>query len=436
MRCKMQKLTNESKEKLYEQLGFQFEMHNEENSYDNIFKAIGVGGIVTDLCIVFDLDDSLVVEYIKKYILQLILEESINFVCSEKDLLRAFSDEPLLDTTIGEILEEILNEVDFTLSEKFTQYFIDTLKKTDDKFNGENIRFNEQNKSDKERMPVSVYPFSERTNTLYPLYFRYYVNKIRSIKPRYWDKDTVPENIVSDLLIHYKQFMGLLIGFENNINPTRDIIELERNTDIFFLLKLASVLPVEKLKDFSKKKRRNYLIALSSITLIEDIRLKLYFAEELIFSSNEDMLLRSHGGYSLLYKLNFLVIPLLKIFIKEKIKIPYGTLTVRSLEADKEEGRRLKNIKKSLYIYKVLHHPYCYEVPDLNVSLDEINYSNSFFELYKKVNKIRGYREELSWEVIESCFQCIIRKPEFLYEYIEYEAMDFMFSGKKLALDK
>ncbi|WP_312094226.1 hypothetical protein [Niallia sp.] len=437
----MPKLTKKLKEELYSELGFQFSGIDEIN-YENIFKAIDLGEKFKEFAKFFELDETVYGDIIKKYVLHLILEESVNIVKAEIDLVREFPDEPLLDSSFGEILENVLNNVDFSQSEDFKHYFIETLKKEDNRLKDDKaILIEDFDEGSRESMPVTLYPFSERSNTLFRLYFMNYVNKKKPIKPRYWDKDTVPEILLEDLIIHYKQYTNLLKGFGREINPTRDLLEIERETNIFYLLKLISIISIERIEKLSKKDRKKYFKALSSITLIEDIPLKLYLAEQLINDKNESILLKSKVGYNLLFKQNFLYIPLLTMFLKEKINAPHGVLTVKSTEIDKDVARRLGILKKALYVYKILQSVQCYRVSDLEMdSLLRFNknsykYSSIFFELYKKTSKIKDIREKLSKEVTDDCFQFILKRKEALYDYLEYESFDFIKNGEKLYLE-
>lgn len=277
----MQIISIELKKALYGELGFQFNISNDELSYEKILKKVKLGSKFNEVCESLDLEPLLVEEYIKKYVLHLILEEAINLSGLEIESISNFSDEPLLDTTIGEILENLATKMFFIESDHFCQYLSEATKKYNFQRSNEKIVWN------KESYLVDgisyCLPFTERSYSLFPIYYNNFVNKIRPIKPRSWDKNIDPENFFSDLKIHYNQFTCLLTGYDSEINPTRDILEFERETDLFFLLKIYSMLPTEKIDKFpTDKEKRNYLKALTTVSLVEDIRLKLYLAEQMI----------------------------------------------------------------------------------------------------------------------------------------------------------
>lgn len=244
----MQKLTKKLKEELYKELGFQFKSN--ESSYTDILVAIELGEKFKQVCEGLDLEADVVEGYIKKYVLQLILEEATTLSLQELDVARSFSDEPLFDTTIGQLLEDMQNEMQYVHSERFQSYLNDTLKRENiQDIDEESYLLSHNLDEGNESLKNLTYPFTERDHTLFPLYFRRFVNKQRPIKPRL-DKDFDKESFPSDLLTHYYQFLNLFNVHGNGINPTRDILEMERETDIYFLLKVWSLLPKDKLSKF------------------------------------------------------------------------------------------------------------------------------------------------------------------------------------------
>lgn len=374
----MQRLTNKLKAELYKELGFQFK--SRERSYVDILEAVNLGEKFKDVCNGLDLEAAVVEEYIKKYVLHLILEEAATLSQQELDLAISFPDEPLHDKTIGELLEDMQNEMQYVLSERFQSYLHENFK----------MEYVPDVDEETELNKNFIYPFTERDNTLFPFYFKRFVNKQRSVKPRL-DKDFDKESFPVDLLTHYYQFIELLNDQDNGINPTRDILEMERETDIFFLLKAWSLLPSDHINSFKFKKDKNkYLKVLASFSLIEDIRLKLYFTEQFIKEDNSFPFIKGQG-YIELFILIFLYVPLLKEYLIENIKTPKGKLSIKSDElTEKEEVSRLREVKKKLFLYHTLKEAAGYKLTDLrgesifHIDESRINYSEDFIEFYVK----------------------------------------------------
>ncbi|WP_088311971.1 hypothetical protein [Bacillus cereus] len=357
------------------------------------------------------------------------------------DIIRSFSDEPLFDTTIGELLEDIQNKIHYVQSEGFQSYLCDILKLDNiQDIDEKTFPFSDNLSEGNEVFKNLIYPFSERHHSLFLFYFNKFVNKQSPVKPRP-DKDFDKESFVQDLIIHYNQFTKLLYGYGNVINPTRDILELERETDIYFLLKTCSLLPKDKLDKFKyKKDKNNYLKVLASLSVIEDIRLKLYFIEQFIKEDNSFSFTKGKG-YIELFVLIFLYVPLLKEYLLDEIRAPKGVLSIKSDEvSDKEEASKLKGIKKKLFLYQSLKCASGYKLTDLRYEsvfqIDEskVNYSEEFIEFYKKVKKVNGFRREFCKEAIEDLFKIIRKEPDSIEAYLYYIAREFVHQGEYLAL--
>lgn len=435
----MQRLTNKLKAELYKELGFQF--RSNERSYADILEAVNLGEKFKDVCDGLDLEAAVVEEYIKKYVLHLILEEATTLSQQELSLAISFPDEPLLDTTIGESLEDMQNAMQYVLSERFQSYLHENLK-VENVHDVDEESCLEGQKIDEgaELFKNFTYPFTERNHTLFPFYFKRFVNKQRSVKPRL-DKDFDKESFPLDLLTHYYQFIELLNDNGIGIIPTRDILEMERETDIFFILKAWSLLPIDYLNKFKfKKDKYNYLKVLASFSLIEDLRLKLYFIEQFIKEDNSFPFIKGQGYFEL-FILIFLYVPLLKEYLIENIKAPKGELSIKSDEvSEKEEVSRLREIKKKLFLYHTLKGDAGYKLTDLRdesiFQIDEsrINYSEDFIEFYKKVKKVNGIRRQFSKAAIDDLFETIRVKPDLIEAYFYYIAREFATDGENLAL--
>lgn len=434
----MQRLTNKLKAELYKELGFQFK--SRERSYVDILEAVNLGEKFKDVCDGLDLDATVVEEYIKKYILHLILEEAATLSQQELEFAISFPDEPLLDTTIGKLLEDMQNEMQYVLSEKFQSYLKENLKV--ENVHDVDVESLKGHKIDEETQSFKnyTYPFTERDNTLFPFYFKRFVNKQRPVKPRI-DKDYDKESLPNDLLTHYHQFIELLNDQGNGIDLTRDILEMERETDIFLLLKVWSLLPSDNFDKFKfKKDKNNYLKVLASFSLIEDIRLKLYFIEQFIKEDNRFPFIKGQG-YIELFILIFLYVPLLKEYLIENIKAPKGELSIKSDEVfEKEEVSRLRKIKKKLFQYHTLKGAAGYKLTNLrdesifHIDGSRINNSEDFIEFYKKVKKVNGIRRQFSKEAIDDLFETIRVKPDGVEAYFYYISREFATNGENLAL--
>ncbi|GHH96655.1 hypothetical protein [Neobacillus kokaensis] len=392
-------LTKDQRKALCAELGLQFNIKDDEElTYEKIFRAIELGEPFDEICRSLDLEPSLVEDHVKKYVLHLIFEEAATFNEYDMELIRNYCEEPLINTTIGELFEQVQNELFLVESDSFQQYLLSVI---DAQKNIKKTYLTKEN----ENYYDPVYPFHKRNHTLFPFYFNHFVNKKRPIKPQSLDKDS-SKDFFSDLLVHINQIKGLLTGNGYNINPTREIIEFERETNIFFLLKVQSMLPKEKLIKMSSNRKDNYYKALASMSLIEDIRLKLYFVERFIAEDNEFLFTKTQDGYNRLFWLIFFYLPLLKDFIKDRIKAPQGTLSVKDpFVDDKEQATQLRRVKKKLFLCFILKNNPCYSVLELKreyiFQLDELEYSNNFDDLYMNVNKFKKHREQFCKETIE-----------------------------------
>lgn len=422
----MIKLTAKLKKEFFEELGFQF--NSNDSNYKDILESIELGEEFKRACEDLDLEAAKVEEYIKKYVLHLILEEAINFSINELKVIRAFFDEPIFETTIGELFEDSQSKIHYYQSEEFQSYLYGSNAREEKKLdNEEDNMFNKSLKEGNEGYKNLTYPFAIRENSLFLLYLKEYVNKQkRAIKPRI-DKNFDKESFLHELITHYKQFKGLLYGYESGValNPTRDILELERETDIYFLLKVCSILPqddIEKIK--YKKDKSNYMMVLASISIIEDLRLKLYFVEQFIKEDNYTSFVKGRG-YINLFILIFKYIPLLKEYLLDQIKVPRGTLRIISDDViEKDEATKLKGIKRKLFLYQTLKDYAGYNLIDLkneqifHIDETKINYSNKFIEFYKKTRKIKRFRKEFCENAIDTLFEIINKKPELQELYL------------------
>lgn len=411
----MQELTKKLKAELYEELGFKYTSN--ESSSVNVLEAVNLGENFRNLCHSLDLDADIVESYITKYVLHLILEESTNLCPQEIDLARSFFDEPLCDTTIGEVLEDMQNKMYYVHSKNFQNHLYETLKLKNNQSADEESDYFVEGQQQSANL---IYPFTERQQVLYPLYFKSAVNKKKSIKPRA-DRDFDSNSFVKDLFSHYEQFTSILTLYGNEINPTRDILEIERDTNIYFLLKVWSLLPQDMFNKFNSKKdkssRNNYFNILASFSLIEDVRLKLYIAEQFI---KEDVRFpfTKGNGYMELFSLIYIYIPLLKEYFLDQIKVPEGTLTIKNREITEiNDARDLKRIKKKLYCYQILKESAGYKLTDLSnesifqIDGTKIDSTEDFSEFYKKVKNVSGFRRDFYRESLDNLFEIIKKKP-------------------------
>ncbi|MEM5590717.1 hypothetical protein AAHH67_01335 [Niallia circulans] len=72
-------------------------------------------------------------------------------------MIRGFSDEPLLDTTIGELFEEIQNEIHYVKGELSQDYLYDD----------EQSQFSNDNVEEKNTVEDLIYPFSNRSHSFF-----------------------------------------------------------------------------------------------------------------------------------------------------------------------------------------------------------------------------------------------------------------------------
>lgn len=388
----MKNLSKKLKEELYKELGFRF-IGNGTN-FEDILEIVELGEKFNQVCVGLDLEAAVVEDYVKRYVLQRIIEEATNFSQEEERIAGSYFDEPLVETTIGKLFEQMQTEIHIVHSERFQSYITETFKLN---INNKEDSLESGYKLDGADGPINfTYPFKEMENTLFPLYHKIYVDKQRTIKPRP-DKILDIESFHNDLVTHYYQYIRLLNLNGNRTNPTKDILELERETDILFLLKAWSLISQEEINRLPKKDKRNYLKVLASFSLIEDIRLKLYLAERIVKENNSFPFIKGKG-YIELFILVFLYVPLLKEYLVDKIIAPKGTLSIKSEEVfEKEEARILKGIKNKLFLYLALKDVAGYKLMDLKDELSlhiedaKINYSEDLIEFYKKVKKVNGF---------------------------------------------
>ncbi|MEM5590718.1 hypothetical protein AAHH67_01340 [Niallia circulans] len=179
---------------------------------------------------------------------------------------------------------------------------------------------------------------------------------------------------------------------------------------------------------------------LASFALIEDVRLKLYFTEQ--FIKEESSLLFIKGkGYIDLFNLIFVYVPMLKEYLIDKIKVPKGILSIKDNEVDdKREIDQLKAIKKNLFLYEILKDAAGYKLEDLKNELvfildgDKINNSEYFIDLYKKIQKVKGFRREFCRKVIDDVFERFKEEPNLDNLYLYKITEEFATKGEYLAL--
>ncbi|WP_368658242.1 hypothetical protein AB3Z07_26130 [Metabacillus halosaccharovorans] len=418
----MKKLSKKLKEELYEK----FEVRSYEKA-ENILEIVELGENFKRVCSNLDLDAHIVEEYLKKYVLHLILEESTNFSESELQLIRSYSGEPLLNTTIGELFEEIQDEIYFVQSNKFQDYQYSSLKKDNKAFSeGKTYHLNKAS----QLLNNLIFPFSERKETFYLFYYNRYVDRQGVIKPRI-EKNYDKESLAQSLIDHYHNFATLLNNYEDavniRVNPTRDILQLERETDIYFLLKLYTLLPKDKSNKFKyrkdKKEREIFLRVIASFAVIEDIRLKLYLTEQCIQKEDISYFIKGKG-YVNLFTLIYIYIPLIKEAFLDQIKAKKGVLSVKNDEIYlKEEISELKKVKNKLYLYKTTRGNVGYKLTDIkNEAVPQKNgnviYSEDFIVFYKEVKKMNDNRQKFSEITMNNLSDIIEKQPTLIEGYL------------------
>lgn len=414
----MKKLDKTVREKVYETLGFNFVGDKDSLNSNNLFEAIILGETFESFCEWFELDFSTVEFCIKRYVIHQIYQETSTFTIEEKQMMEVFSEEELLNTTFGDILEE----AHFTTPKENLDYFSQEIRflyspkiQSHEKISKRIYKSLDYCGSNENEFYETWGKFSKRSGSFFRLY-------LDSVKCRPNNNpapiNTQPSKIVKidyflkSIVEHSHQFIKILSEFDDDYNLSEDILEFERNTNILFLLKVSSLLKQsEYYQSIDENAKDHFFKILSSFIFIDDIQLKLYFTKQFIKIGDFFPFTEGIIGFNKLFWLLFIYLPFLKDFISDKLleNIPNKVLKLTSEEAGQINLKRtvsdIKRLKKKLFLYQLTKDTACYDIEELSKQINDINDvqldNTDFFNLYSKVFKMKEIRLELQ-ESIES----------------------------------
>lgn len=114
---------------MYKVLGFKFDLTPNELSYENLYKAIELGPLFTNICEIFNLDEIEAGKYVKEFAFHQLKEEALNLDDSEVSLIFRYQDEPIGQTTFGDIIDQAFFSIDEEYIGMMEQEFLNIVKK-------------------------------------------------------------------------------------------------------------------------------------------------------------------------------------------------------------------------------------------------------------------------------------------------------------------
>lgn len=345
------------KEQVYQYAGFGFsnsQLSDKELNYENVFKAIDPGPVFNEICEDIELDTNITSEYIKKYVLHLIVQDVTNLKYPSKRTLKKLKEEEIRGQTIEDIIDEIFfktpKDLFNTLSYIEEDYF--TADQIEAKLykEYEYVDWNENiltTESKRKWMGNS-----KKTGSFYRPYVKYATKKSREsqslVKP--FNKITDFDQELLNKQMHFNRFIKALELAE--FDPSQDVWSFEYSTFLFMLQKISSYKNIDDLD-------KEYFPVLASFLIVGDIRFKLLLMDTIF---KNDSFSHYKNKLSELFLLSFVIIPFFKDFIEYKLMglIPESVLKSKSSIDIEYNDMKLVNLKKQLYIYQILKTENCY----------------------------------------------------------------------------
>ncbi|MCA1056959.1 hypothetical protein LCM10_18510 [Rossellomorea aquimaris] len=350
------------KKQVYKYAGFKFSNStflDQELNYEKIFNAIDPGGEFKRLCNDLELDTEVAAQYIKKYVLHLIIQDVIiNLKYPSKKTLMKLTGQEILGQKIEDIIDEIFfntprdlfNQLSY-IEGFFTSGQIE--HKLENEYNWTSFDENALMPESREKWKKN----SKKVGSFYPLYVKYAPRKSRLaqslVKP--FNKITDFNQELINKQLHFNRFIKALEQVE--YNTSQDVWLFEYNT---FYLMLRKIGLYENLEDVDEK----YFPVLASFLFVGDIRFKLLLIDELFKSES---LPHYKNKLSDLFLLSLVIVPFFKEYVKNKlVELISEDLPdyYRRVEDDHAE-MKVENLKKQLHIYQILKTQNYYRGEDL-----------------------------------------------------------------------
>lgn len=393
-------------------------------NFNDLSKNVLLGATVEATFKELDLDPQMAREFVIRYALHQIKRESVTLSEHEKAQVETYAEDSIGNLTLGKLLENthFSDPEDYFLMHG--QYissfpinkvpdFMELAKKI---FSG--IPYSYDHLEETKDAGLSyIKSWNEYSNKL-GSFFRLYnecgvirAKKAISTAPNNLDGNEKCEKLFGSLIYHYKNYLDMLKCLPSNYDISEDLLLFERNTDLFFLLKVYTLLKKDNwFESISKHRQDEYLKVISSFSIIDDLNLKLYLVERFIEEGSSLSFVETALGFVPFFRLNFLQIPLLKESIKEAI-LEFSENALKQ----NEKGRKIK-AKMACYLFLEEFHSYKIKDfdsnPVLSIDLSTIAYSDLFLMLYKKVYNIRNSREEIVSQSKKKIFNFIEHSGE------------------------
>jgi hypothetical protein len=466
------KIYEHIKNTLFSDIYFKFEGSIRNLSLSNFIDSFHLGSAFIEVCETLELDVNKVKECILKYVFHQLYEESLKLSLEELQVLRDCYDESILNVQLEDILwKEYFHSPDHymdyyekpLLAMKYSASTEEYQREKEEIFKKlfDNIPYSEYLTNDLETNKEWCIASKKSGSFLH--IFRYYKRNIekkafnkRPSKFKFVDKEflTFVNNTVEYLnLLELLEKSQKELYDGESFNHSEDLLNYERETGLFFILKCYVLLKNEGIK--GETVSEEYLKVLSAFSLIDDLNLKLYLARVFIEQGIYHLSKQDIKGFVKLFEIILIYIPFLKDFVKEKIYSMAPPSLAKILGNNNGtndiEEEKINNIKKKLYLYAVLRKNNCYELKQIKQELDINKLTNLnvidavlFEKLYKKVFKLRREKNDFFEDINEFISSEYARRNDeasndfakFIEDVLAKIAIIFMYDGELLALPK
>ncbi|RUT39405.1 hypothetical protein EJP82_26260 [Paenibacillus anaericanus] len=350
-------------------------------------------------CGQFNLEPDAIGDFIIKYVIHQLKMEFTTFSIGEKRTIGNFA-----ETKAGDFMFDILEKTHFADPERFFGMYNNSIRghfSLKEIIEGAKLIpklfKNYEPSANDPHIRDTWLEYSNKLGSFYRLYNECEV--IRAKKPISTAPNNLDEKKGKDLIQsqihHITKYFQMLKEFKGH-DITEDLLELERNTDLFFLHRVYQILKgSEWFNKLSKDRQKDYLKVISLFSVIDDLNIKLYMVERFVEDRPPLNLLKGTQGYVNLFRFIYFQIPTLKELLKRII--------LNVSEEKVGPHKRGRDVILKMHSYLFLEGFQYYQVPEsdkellfgLNIhEISSAEYSELYFDLYKcvyKLRKIRGY---------------------------------------------
>lgn len=383
---------------VFDYLGFKFELNSAEVNVQNIQEAISLGPRFNAFCRHFNLDCYRATQYVKNYIIHRLCDRIIMSLTEDEiSLIELSFEESVGKHELGDVLndafysgvESYLEVLEPIIADNFSNRKGDKFGRNNNKILSAMLKTYEDDKIKNNYVDIV-----KTSGKLASIYFTL-ARQFR--KPLVTRADKIRSNteITKSYFENSKEFLNILIAGSKDFDVSEDLLQFERHTKLLFLMKVFSNIKYLEATDSQQLK------LISTVSLIDDISLKLYIVDQLF---KDSCILLSPKSVEWIINLCYLYIPFLSEYIFDQViaSVPSDTF---QCQQESNDNKKMIHLKKKLFVYYNLTQIRCYDpeyiskevgVTEMNNVLINGGYSKEDFDFFYRLYTIS---EKITYDV-------------------------------------